>query len=183
MPYCVIRMNRTGLQKSMTRSSRNQPPSLSAADRPKKPSFEALLDDHLRDHAFRAAWEALEPKRRVVAALLGLRAKANLTQKDLAQKAGWHPAFVSRLESFPREGEKLYMPDLATLETYAAACGCEVGLVFARPKGRGANMEIAATAAFGDHKGFRRALAALTRARLWLTRGGRPALERPAARD
>jgi transcriptional regulator with XRE-family HTH domain len=160
-----------------------------ALNRPKKNTFATLLEDQLRDPAFRVAWETLEPKRRVVAALLRLRAEANLSQKALAEKAGWHPAFVSRLEAFPIEGEKLYMPDLATLETYAAACGYQLGLVFARPSGRGARIEVAATAAFGDHRGFRRTLAALTRAVVKVTRGGRPALEgrrrvtEPAARQ
>ena len=62
-----------------------------------------------RDPAFKKAWEALEAKRRIVSVLLRLRSRANLTQKELAEKAGWKPSFVSRLESFPREGEKLYM--------------------------------------------------------------------------
>jgi transcriptional regulator with XRE-family HTH domain len=141
-------------------------------DRPKKPSFEALLEDRLRDPAFRQAWETLEPKRRVVAALLRLRAEANLSQKELAERADWSPAFVSRLESFPREGERLYMPDLTTLQTYARACGCELGLVFGRPKGRGTRMTVAATAAFGDDKRVRRVLAALAGCAIAAPHGG-----------
>src|SRR5512138_2254366 len=150
-----------------------------AGGRAQQQAFGELLEVQLRNPAFRAAWDALEPKRRLVPALLRLRAQANLTQKELAAKAGWHPAFVSRLESFPGAGEKVAMPDLATLETYARACGCELGLVFARPKRRGAGFAIAATAAFGDHPGFRRALGALTRTVVKLARGGRPALEAP----
>jgi|GEM_PF-6300841 len=167
----------------MSPPNRKRPPVSPRPARPtQKPAFEAVLDEELRDPEFRAAWAALEPKRRVVTALLQLRAAANLSQKELAERAGWHAAFVSRLESFPSEGEKLYMPDLSTLESYARACGCELGLVFARPKGRGARFELAAATAFGEHKGFRRALAALTGTVVKLTRGGRPVLEEPPER-
>ncbi|WP_193370369.1 helix-turn-helix domain-containing protein [Pelagibius marinus] len=163
----------------MARTSRKKPPTSRSSTRPEAPSFEALLEEELSDPEFRKAWSTLEPKRCIVTALLRLRAQANLSQKELAERAGWHPAFVSRLESFPREGERLYMPDLATLETYARACGCELGLVFARPKGRGTRVEISATAVFGTHRGFRRALAGLTRAVVKIARGGRPVLEAP----
>ncbi len=160
----------------MTGSSRETQPTSARVARPKKPSFDALIGEQLRDPEFRAVWAAMESKRRIVSALLRLRAEANLTQKELAEKAGWSPAFVSRLESFPRAGERLYMPDLATLETYARACGFEFGLVFGRPKGRGARVAVATTAAFGESKGFRRALAALVGTEILLARGEAPRL-------
>jgi transcriptional regulator with XRE-family HTH domain len=146
-----------------------------ASERPTKTSFAVLVEKQTRiDPAFRSAWKALEPKRRVVAALLRLRSQANLSQKEVAERAGWHPAFVSRLESFPREGEKLYMPDLATLVIYAAACGCDLGLVFGRATAPGARIDIAATASFGDKKGFRRAMARLTGTQITVPPGGAP---------
>jgi hypothetical protein len=62
---------------------------LRAPKRAKKPSFEALLEENLRDDlAFRQVWKTLEPKNRVVTALLHLRAQANLSQKELAARAG-----------------------------------------------------------------------------------------------
>ena len=159
----------------MTSSSQKRRPTSPIAMRPtKKPSFDAVLEDSLSDPAFRAAWAALEAKRRIVTALLRMRALANLSQKELAERAGWNPAFVSRLESFPRAGERLYMPDLATLESYASACGCQIGLVFGQPRGRGARMAVAATAAFGDDRRFRRALAALADCTIAAPRGGPP---------
>lgn len=168
----------------MSHTHRQKLPASRAAGRPKKSSFETLLEDQLRDPEFGAAWETMEPKRRIVSALLRLRSAANLSQKELAERAGWQPAFVSRLESFPGAGERLYMPDLATLETYARACGFEVGLVFGWPKGRGARVAVAATAAFGKSEGFGRALAGLSGTEISLGRGGAPRLvprEKPKA--
>lgn len=114
-------------------------------------------DPHLR-----AAWQALEPRRRLVAALLAMRARANLTQKELAERVGWRTAFVRRMESFPRDGETLSMPALSTLAAYAAACGCESGVVFGRASGR-ATLEIAAVMGLGDDRRFLRGLCELER--------------------
>src|SRR3546814_21105275 len=58
------------------------------------------------DAGFKQAWDALEAKRKIVASLLRLRAKADFTQKELAERAGWQQSFVCRRESFPREGER-----------------------------------------------------------------------------
>src|SRR3546814_8490306 len=76
-------------------------------------------------------------KRKIVASLLRLRAKADFTQKELAERAGWHPSFVCRLESFPREGEQLYMPDLQTLMVYAQVCGSNLAMMFGEAEAGG----------------------------------------------
>lgn len=112
------------------------------------------------DPEFRKAWEALELKRKVVTGLLHLRAKANLTQKELAERAGWDPAFVCRLESFPREGEKLYMPDLKTLMQYAEACDSELSMMFSEPKGRGSDIHIIETLALSASERLQRSMSA-----------------------
>ena len=78
----------------MTPSSRKRQLNAPKTGRQKKPSFDALIEDSLSDPVFRQAWQALEPKRRIVAALLRLRSEANLTQKELAARAGWSPAPV-----------------------------------------------------------------------------------------
>ena len=113
-------------------------------------SFDDLRDELLaKDPELKKAWDALETKRRLVTSLLRLRRKANLTQRELAERAGWQPPFVSRLESFPRAGEQLFMPDMETLNRYAEACGSHLGLVFAEPKSRGNSLHVSASLGLG----------------------------------
>jgi transcriptional regulator with XRE-family HTH domain len=113
-------------------------------------SLDDLREELLaKDPKLKEAWDALETKRRLVTSLLRLRRKANLTQRELAERAGWQPSFVSRLESFPRTGEQLFMPDVETLNRYAEACGSHLGLVFAEPKSRGNNLHVSASLGFG----------------------------------
>jgi transcriptional regulator with XRE-family HTH domain len=91
--------------------------------------------DHLHaemlrdDPEFRQLWEASAAKRAIAIALVRTRKQAGLTQSDLAKKAGWDKAFISRLE-----GALGPVPDTATLTRYAAACDHTMGLVFASAK-------------------------------------------------
>lgn len=143
--------------------------------RPSRRRVAADALDKLRDRMiaedpeFRKAWEALEAKRKIVSVLLGLRARANLTQKELAERAGWKPSFVSRLESFPHEGEKLYMPDLLTLQRYAEVCGSDLNLVFAEPAGRGSSIHISGAVGMGDSLRLDRAMAAFANSVVGIT--------------
>jgi len=114
------------------------------------------------DPEFQKAWEALEVKRKIVAILLRLRKKANLTQRELATRAGWDPAFVCRLESFPSEGEKLYMPDITTLMQYAKACDSDLSLMFSEPKGRGSSLHIIESMPLTQSDRLERAMLALS---------------------
>jgi HTH-type transcriptional regulator / antitoxin HipB len=126
-------------------------------------AFDKLIKKEIEDDpAFAKAWDNLEAKRRIVSALLRLRARANLTQKELAEKAGWKPSFVSRLESFPKEGEKLHMPDVTTLMRYAEVCGSSFGLLFGEPVGRGAGLHISEAVGLGDNTRFQRDIEAFS---------------------
>ena len=128
-----------------------------------KESLDSFRDQMLgEDPKFKRSWDALEAKRKIVTILLRLRAKADLTQKELAERAGWQPSFVSRLESFPREGEKLYMPDLVTLMRYAEVCESNLGVIFGEPKARGAGMHISESLALGESPRFNQALEAFS---------------------
>lgn len=80
--------------------------------------------------ALKAVWNETARQREIGVALVRLRAEANLTQSELAEKAGWDKAYVSRLES-GRHG----MPDLATIQRYCAATGAVAGLVFGGQQG------------------------------------------------
>jgi transcriptional regulator with XRE-family HTH domain len=90
-------------------------------------SLDELREARLRsDPEFRKLWEASAAKRAISIALVRMRKQANLTQLELAQRANWDKAFVSRLE-----GAAGPIPDTATLARYAKACEHAVGVVFA----------------------------------------------------
>lgn len=93
----------------------------------KRGSFDDLQEERLqRDPEFRKLWEASAPKRAIAIALVRMRKQAKMTQSELAERANWDKAFVSRLE-----GATGPMPDTATLARYAKACEHAVGVVFA----------------------------------------------------
>lgn len=127
--------------------------------RPRRTLDDLTEDMIAADGGFREAWDALEAKRRIVAGLLRLRARANVTQKELAERAGWHPSFVCRLESFPREGEQLYMPDVQTLMIYAQACGSNLAMMFGEAEAGG--LHITESVSLGSDDRFAQAVGAL----------------------
>lgn len=57
--------------------------------------------------------------------LTRIRVQANLTQSEVARRAGWRKSYVSRLES-PLGG----VPDATTLTRFADACGMSTAVVF-----------------------------------------------------
>jgi len=90
-------------------------------------SLDDLRDELLQaDPEFRRLWDESAPKRAIAIALVRMRKQAGFTQSELAARAGWDKAFVSRLE-----GAGGPVPDTSTLVRYAAACERAVGLVFA----------------------------------------------------
>jgi transcriptional regulator with XRE-family HTH domain len=90
-------------------------------------SLTDLRDELLQsDPEFRRLWEGTEAKRAIATSLVRLRKQAGRTQSEIAERAGWDKAFVSRLE-----GASGAMPDTLTLARYAAACGQALALVFA----------------------------------------------------
>jgi transcriptional regulator with XRE-family HTH domain len=90
-------------------------------------SLDDLRDELLQsDPEFRKLWDASAAKRAIAIALVRMRKHAGIKQSELAVRATWDKAFVSRLE-----GGMGPVPDTATLARYAAACEHAVGLVFA----------------------------------------------------
>lgn len=90
-------------------------------------SLDDLREELLRsDPEFRKLWDASAAKRAIAIALVRMRVDAKRTQSEVATRAGWDKAFVSRLE-----GASGPVPDTATLARYAAACDHAVGVVFA----------------------------------------------------
>src|SRR3546814_7068808 len=94
-------------------------------DSPRFESDDAVHDRILTEvPGLRAQWDASEAKRQVALFLVAMRSRAGLGQTDVARRAGWDKAFVSRLEAGLGG-----MPGLETLSRYAAVCEQEIGLV------------------------------------------------------
>jgi transcriptional regulator with XRE-family HTH domain len=80
----------------------------------------------------RELWDAAAAKRRMSGMLARIRKEAGLTQKDVAERAGWDKGFVSRLE-----GAAGGVPDAETVARFAQACEATVGLIVGRQQGPG----------------------------------------------
>lgn len=85
-----------------------------------------------KDPAYVAEYEALEEEFALANALIGARARADLTQAQLAKRMGTTQAVIARLES----GRQ--MPSTRTLERLAEATGHRLRVSFvpepAKPK-------------------------------------------------
>lgn len=89
-------------------------------------------------------WEEKRPMREMALALTELRRAAGLTQRQLADAAGWKQSYVARLESAIDR-----MPSPETVARFAEACEAEAGLVLIRKGPSG--MEITDTIALSSH--------------------------------
>ena len=74
----------------------------------------------LADPAVRAEYDALEDEFALIAQLIEARARAGLTQAEVAERMGTQQAAVARLE-----GGRV-RPSLATLRRYAQATGARL---------------------------------------------------------
>ena len=81
----------------------------------------------MRDHKFRAEYEALEPEYKLASTLIQLRLSKGLTQEELARKLHTKQASIARLES----GASL--PSFSTVKRVAEALDAELDIVV-RPK-------------------------------------------------
>ena len=61
--------------------------------------FDDYLAEQLQDPEFRAEWEALQPERAIVQAMIDARQKTGLTQKQLAEKTGISQSDISKFEN------------------------------------------------------------------------------------
>jgi transcriptional regulator with XRE-family HTH domain len=100
--------------------------------------YEALKKEALKRPEVRAAYDALGPEFELLQQMLAARAKAGLTQADVAERMGTHAPAITRLESALTTGR--HSPSIETLKRYATAVGCEleIRLVARRPKSAGA---------------------------------------------
>ena len=79
----------------------------------------------MNEPKYRKAYEALEEEFSLASALIGVRNRAGLTQKQLARKMGTTQPVVARLESGRAR------PSMRTLERFADATGSRLLISFA----------------------------------------------------
>lgn len=77
-------------------------------------NFKDLLEEQLKDPEFRAEWDALQPERALVQAMIDARKRTGLTQKQLADKTGIAQSDISKFETGGGN------PSLRTLQRLAA---------------------------------------------------------------
>lgn len=83
-------------------------------------SFEAFKKKMLKNPAFKKEYDALEEEFSLASELIGARARAQMTQEQVARRMGTSQSAVARMES----GRTL--PSTASLRKYAKAVGHRV---------------------------------------------------------
>lgn len=91
-------------------------------------NFRETLNEQLRDPAFKAEWDALEPERQIMRAILEGRDEQSLTQKQLAEVTGIAQADISRFENGTGN------PSLRTLKRLADGLGMRLKVEFSPQK-------------------------------------------------
>ena len=86
--------------------------------------LETELEKRLKDPAFRAEYEALEPEFTIIQAMIDARKNSGLTQKQLSERTGIAQADISKLENGNAN------PSLRTLQRLAAGMGMKVKIEF-----------------------------------------------------
>jgi ribosome-binding protein aMBF1 (putative translation factor) len=84
--------------------------------------FKTIKDAWMKDPTFRAEYDALTPQFTMIATLIRARARAGLTQAQLARRMGTKQSVVARIESGRNP------PNFRTLEKYARALGRRIEL-------------------------------------------------------
>ena len=87
-------------------------------------NFRDTLNDTLRDPEFKAEWDALEPERQIMRAIVEGRDEQALTQKQLSEMTGITQADISRFENGTGN------PSLRTLKRLAEGLGMSLKVEF-----------------------------------------------------
>ena len=86
--------------------------------------FNDFLNEQLQDAEFKAEWDALQPERAIIQAMVDARKETGLTQKQLAEKSGISQGDISKLENGNAN------PSLRTLQPLAAGVGKTLHITF-----------------------------------------------------
>lgn len=87
-------------------------------------NFRETLKEQLQDPGFKAEWDALEPERQIMRAIIEGRDERDLTQKQLAEVTGIAQADISRFENGTGN------PSLRTLKRLAEGLGMSLKVEF-----------------------------------------------------
>ena len=87
-------------------------------------NFRETLNEQMKDPEFRAIWEAQEPERQIIRAIIEGREANDLTQKQLSEVTGIAQADISRLENGTAN------PSLRTLKRLANGMGMKLQIQF-----------------------------------------------------
>ena len=87
-------------------------------------NFRETLNERMQDPQFLAEWEALEPERQIIRAIMEGSEENHMTQKELAEATGINQADISRLENGTAN------PSLRTLKRLAAGLGMKLKIEF-----------------------------------------------------
>ncbi len=79
------------------------------------------------------AFEGMEPEFSLLRQMLHARAKAGMSQAEVARKMGTKAPAITRLESALTSGK--HSPSLATLQRYAKAVGCDLEVKLVKTHG------------------------------------------------
>ena len=86
--------------------------------------YNEFLKEQLRDPEFRKEYEALQPERAVIRAIIEARRQSGLTQKELAERTGIAQGDISKLENGNAN------PSIRTLQRLASGMGMTLKVEF-----------------------------------------------------
>ena len=86
--------------------------------------FDDFLQEQMQDPEFRKEYEALQPERAVIQAIIDARQSTGLTQKELSERTGIAQGDISKLEKGNAN------PSIRTLQRLAAGMGMSLKLEF-----------------------------------------------------
>lgn len=86
--------------------------------------FRELFNEQLKDPEFEKEWNEIQPEMDVIRAMVDMRIKQNLTQKELASRTGIDQADISKLENGTKN------PSLKLLKKLAAGMGMQLKIEF-----------------------------------------------------
>lgn len=87
-------------------------------------TFDDFLQEQLQNPEFREEYEALQPERAIIQAIIDARQQSGLTQKELSERTGIAQGDISKMERGKTN------PSLRTLQRLAAGMGMIVKLEF-----------------------------------------------------
>ena len=82
------------------------------------------MNEQLKDPEFEKEWNEIQPEMDVIRAMVDMRIKQNLTQKELASRTGIDQADISKLENGTKN------PSLKLLKKLAAGMGMQLKIEF-----------------------------------------------------